>query len=166
MPVGSLTAIPPSHMISRVGGATEPERIYARLCRAVNSCDLEAVAHFVAEDFHAVDHRVLGWEPMGREEAIDVYRSWAEAVPDVQVAFEWLGGDDDHMAMRFSGHGHAAADMGGGSAEVRLIMVATLRHGRIAFAERFDVDDEGAALACLAERGQSGAPSIRRCAAG
>jgi hypothetical protein len=135
-----------------VGGATEPERVYARLCHAVNARDWEAVSDCFAEEFHAVDHRVLGWEPMGREGAIDVYRSWAEAVPDMQVAFEWLAGDDDHMAMRFRGHGHAAADMGGGSAEVRLIMVATLRRGRIALGERFDDDDEDAALACLAER--------------
>ena len=111
----------------------------------------------MAEDYNAVDHRVLGWEPMGPEAVVDVYRSWVEAVPDMGVAFEWLGGDDDHIAMRWTGHGHAAAEMGGGAAEFRLIIVATVRHGGIALTERFDHDDEGAALARLAER-QSPAP--------
>ena len=140
-----------------MSGATEPERVYARLCRAVDARDWEAVADCFAPDYHADDHRVLGWEPMGREGVVDVYRSWAETVPDMQVAFERLAGDDDHMAMRWRAHGHAAADMGGGSAEYWLVLVTTIRHGRIAFTERFDVDDEDAALACLAER-QSQAP--------
>lgn len=140
----------------RVSGATEPERAYARLRRAVDARDWEAVADCMTEDFRSVDHRVLGWEPMGREGVVDVYRSWAEAVPDMQLAFERLGGDDDHMAMRSIGRGHAAAEMGGGAAEVRMILVATVRHGRIAFSERFDDADEGAALACLAERQSTG----------
>ena len=54
----------------------------------------------------------------GREAIVDVYRSWIEVVPDMEVAFEWLGGDDDHIAMRWNGHGHAAADMGGGAADI------------------------------------------------
>ena len=138
-------------------GATEPERVYARLCRGVNERDWQAVADCFAEDYNAVDHRLLGWEPMGREAVVDVYRSWAETVPDMQVAFERLGGDDAHIAMRVSGHGRAAADMGGGALEYRLCQVATIRHGRIASTERFDVDDEGAALARLSEL-QSPAP--------
>jgi hypothetical protein len=135
-----------------MSGATEPERVYGRLCRAVDARDWAAVADCFAQDYHAVDHRLLGWEPMGREGVVDVYRSWAAAVPDMQVAFERLAGDEDHMAMLWSGRGRAAADMGGGAAEVGLILVATVRHGRIAFTERFDVDDEGAALARLADR--------------
>ena len=83
----------------------------------------------------------------------------------MQVAFERLGGDDDHIAMRWCGHGHAAADMGGGSAEVRLIMVATLRHGRIAFTERFD-DDEGRGARVPCGAAESGARPIRRCVTG
>ena len=140
-----------------MSGATEPERVYARLCRAVNAHDLDAIADCLAEDYNALDHRVLGWETMGREAVVDVYRSWLDVVPDMEVTFEWLGGDDDHIALRWNGQGHAAADVGGGAAEYRLILVATIRDGRIAYTERFDLDDEGAALARLAEL-QSPAP--------
>jgi hypothetical protein len=142
----------------RVSGTTEPERVYARVCRAINTRDWEAVADCFVEDYHSADHRVLGWEEIaGREAIVDLYRSWAATAPDMEVSFERLGGDDDHMAMRWGGRGHAAADMGGGAAELWLIQVVTVRDGRIAFTERFDEGDEGAALACLAER-QSQAP--------
>jgi hypothetical protein len=135
-----------------VGEATEPERLYARLCQAVNARDWKAVADCFATDYHSVDHRVLGWEPMGRQAIVDVYHSWLETAPDLQVAFDWIGGDDDHIALRWGGKGHAAADIGGGAAEYQMILVATIRRGQIAFTERFDIDDQGAALACLTER--------------
>jgi ketosteroid isomerase-like protein len=135
-----------------IGAQTESERVYARLARTANARDWEAVADCFCEDFSTLEHRVLGWEPLhGPQEVIDVYRSWVEMAPDMQLRFEWLGGDEDHIALRWGGQGHAAAATGGGAFEYHLVIVATIRDGGISETEHFDVGDETAALARLGE---------------
>ena len=48
---------------------------------------------------------------------------------------------------RTGAYGSAAADAGGGRMELVVILAASVRDGRIAHAEQFDVDDEAGALA-------------------
>jgi hypothetical protein len=135
-----------------IGVQTRAERVYSRLARTVNERDWEAAADCFSEDFSTVEHRVLGWEPLhGPQEVIDVYLSWVDVAPDMQIRFEWLGGDEDHIAVRWGGRGHAAGDTGGGAFEYHLVIVATIRDGGIGETEHFDVGDEAAALARLAE---------------
>jgi ketosteroid isomerase-like protein len=135
-----------------IGAATEPERIYARLCRALNARDWNAIGDCYADDYDSSDHRTLGWEPVrGPGGMVAFYRSWVEAAPDSELRFEWLGGDDEHGVLRAGGHGHAADEMGGGEFEIVLVVVATVRDGRIVHNANFDLDDEAAAFAHLAE---------------
>jgi hypothetical protein len=131
--------------------ATKPERIYARFCRAVNARDWEAVRDCFADDYESCDHRMLGYEPArDPEEVVSFFRSWEEAAPDGQAWFEWLGGDDEHVVVRFGGHGHAADELGGGALEIVIVIVATVRDGRIRRTEYFEDGDEAAAFAHLA----------------
>ena len=133
-----------------IGAQTEPERLYARVCRLVNARDWDGLAACYAEDSVSIDRRPLGWEDTGgREEIVEVYRSWIEVAPDAELRFEALDGDDEHIALRLGGDGHAAD--GGGRLEYEVIVVATVRDGRIVRAERFDAGEEAAALARLAE---------------
>jgi hypothetical protein len=135
-----------------IGAQTEAERVYTRLARTANARDWEGAGACFAEDFNTVEHRVLAWEPLrGPREVIDVYRSWVGMAPDLEICFEWLGGDADHIVVRWGGQGHAAAETGGGAFEYHFVIVATLRDGLIADTEHFDVGDEEAALARMAE---------------
>ena len=142
-----------------IGAQTEPERMYARLCRAMNARDWDAIGDCYADDYDLSDHRTLGWEPArGPGEMVAFYRSWVEAAPDIEVRFEWIDGDDEHGPSSGTGLGHAADQMGGGPFEYfNLSVVVTVRKGRLARAELFGLDDEAAALAHLAEPTASGA---------
>ena len=134
------------------GAATEPERIYVRLCRAVNARDWDAVSDCLAEDYESFDHRSLGWEPArGPEAVVRFFRSWVEAAPDLKARVAWLGGDDEHAVLRISGFGHAADEMGGGAFEVVIVTLVTIRDGRVAHADHYAVGDEASVLARLAD---------------
>ena len=78
-----------------------------------------------------------------------MFRTWVELVPDLDFRFEALAGDEQNIAVRIGGYGHAAE--GGGAMEYVVLAVATLRDGRWQRAELFDDGDEEAALARLAE---------------
>ena len=61
------------------------------------------------------------------------FGSWVEAVPDIELRFESLAGDDERIAVCIGGYGHAAD--GGGDDGVRPgrchhRCAATGRHGR------------------------------------
>src|SRR5262245_49996211 len=141
MLASSLTAIPPPHMINTVSdAATEPERIYARFCRALNARDWDALRDCVAEDYEAYDHRPLGYgQVRGRDEVMSYWRSWDETVTYGQWRFEWLSGDDEHAVLRFGGYGTAVDELGGGALEIVLVSVVTVRAGRVSRAEHFDL---------------------------
>ena len=117
----------------------------------MNARDWDALGDCYAEDFELIDHRALGLgaAARARTRSAGCYRSGPSVAPDVEIRFEALAGDDEHIALRFGGYGHAAE--GGGAMEYVVLAVATLRDGRILRAELFDVDDEAAALARLAE---------------
>lgn len=132
--------------------ATEPERIYARLCRSVNARDWDAVSDCLADDYQSSDHRSLGWEPArGPDEVVGFFRSWVEAAPDLEARVEWIGGDDERGVLRISGFGHAADEMGGGAFEVVIVSFVTIRDGRVAHADHYAVGDEALVLARLAD---------------
>jgi len=131
-----------------IGAQTEPERVVARWARLVNAYDWDGVADSFAQDFELVDRRSLGWEPLrGREAIVELYRTWVQVAPDVEMRFEVLAGDDEHIVMRAGGYGSAAADAGGGPMEVVVILVSTVRDGRFSRGEQFEADDEARALA-------------------
>jgi hypothetical protein len=132
--------------------ATESERIYERLCRAINAHDWDAVADCVTEDYESDENRMLGWEPLrGPEGVVGHFRSWVEIAPDAEFSFEWLGGDDEHPVVRFGGSGHAADAMGGGAFEYFIVIVETVRDGRFSHGTFFELGDEAAAFAHLAD---------------
>ncbi len=129
-----------------IGAQTEPERLLARGCRAVNSRDWEAIEDRYTEDFELIDHRLLGWEPMrGGDAMVKFYRSWVELAPDIEVRFETLAGDDEHAALRFGGYGHAAE--GGGEMEYSNTQAVSFSDGRVRRVEIFEFGDEARALA-------------------
>ena len=128
---------------------TAPERVFGRLAEVVNARDWDGVADCYTEDYESIDLRPFGWEPMkGREAVVEFFRSWIEVLPDVVLRFETLvAGDDCHAVLRGIGCGHVPE--GGGPIEADVLLVATIRDGRIAREERFDVSDEETALACF-----------------
>jgi ketosteroid isomerase-like protein len=133
-----------------IGAPTEPERLYARVCRSANARDWDAVRDCYADDVKVVDHRAIGWEDLtGSDAIVELFQSWVDVAPDAELWFETLGGDDVHMALRIGGHGHAAA--GGGAYQYVTTLVAVVRDGRIAYGEHFGADEDDAALARLEE---------------
>ena len=101
-----------------IGAETEPERIFARQCRLLSARDWDALADCYAEDYELVDHRALGWEPLrGPAATVEFWRSWIEISPDGEMRFEIVAGDEESILVRQAGHGHAAADSGGGTME-------------------------------------------------
>lgn len=135
-----------------IGARTEPERIYGRFCRALNGRDWDGLGDCLAEDYDSVDHRIIGWEPVrGREAVLDFFRSWDETARNMEARFEWLDGDDAHAILRSGGYGRAADEFGGGAFELVNLTVVTVGAGRVSHAEHFDVADEAAAFARLAE---------------
>ena len=114
-----------------IGAQTEPERIFARQCRLLSARDWDALADCYAEDYELVDHRALGWEPLrGPAATVEFWRSWIEISPDGEMRFEIVAGDEESILVRQAGHGHAAADSGGGAMEYLTIAVVTFRDGR------------------------------------
>ena len=72
-----------------------PSACYARSAASCNARDWEALGDCYAEDYELIDRRALGWEPLrGRRRSSRCIRSWVELVPDVEVRFETLAGDD------------------------------------------------------------------------
>ena len=133
-----------------IGAQTQPERVFVRACRSANSRDWDALADLYADDYGSIDHRVLGWEPArGGRSVADFFRSWAELVPDGELRFTVLAGDDEHAVVRWVGCGHAAE--GGGEIEYAITQTVSVRDGRIRQAETFDPDDETPALARFQE---------------
>ena len=146
-----------------IGAATEPERQYARLCRFVNARDWDGLSGCYAEDYEQVDRRTLGWERLrGRWSDTGDVPLWAELVPDLDFRFEALAGDEQTIAVRVGGYGHATAEAGGGAMEYVAIAVATIRDGLWRRAELFDADDESAALARFEELRRAGRPAAER----
>lgn len=144
-----------------IGAATEPERAYTRLCRAWSEVDWEAFADAVADDFRYLEHRTMGWDIEGKDDFVDMFRTWHELVSWSELRFETLAGDDTHVALIFGGVGVATAELGGGRLEYPVLQVATIRDGRIARAEQFDPEDEAAALERLETLRRQGAPGPR-----
>ena len=133
-----------------IGAQTEPERVVTRLCRSVNSRDWDAIEDVYTEDFESIDHRALGWEPMRGGRAIaDFFRSWVDVVPDIELRFTVLAGDEEHAVVQFVGWGHAAE--GGGEMEYLTLNAMSFRDGRCRRVERFEADDEALALARFEE---------------
>ena len=116
----------------------------------MNSRDWDAIEDRYTEDFELIDHRLLGWGSLrGGRAMADFWRSWVEIVPDVEVRFEMLAGDDEHAALRFGGYGHAAE--GGGEMEYSMTQAVSFRDGRLRRVELFEFDDEALALARFQE---------------
>src|SRR5262249_17177285 len=81
-----------------IGAQTEPERLWARSCRALNARDWEVFGECFAEDFELVDRRQLSWEPLyGAQAMVELNRSWEEITPDGEARFEVLAGDDEYV---------------------------------------------------------------------
>ena len=133
-----------------VGAATEPERAYVRLARLVNARDWEAFEDCFTDDSELVDRRSLAWETIaGAEGNVEMQRSWVELVPDIEIRLDVLASDDEHIALRWTGVGHAAD--GGGAVDYAGLVVANVRERHVAHAEIFDRDDEEGALARFEE---------------
>jgi ketosteroid isomerase-like protein len=128
---------------------TDPERVFARQSRLVTASDWDSLADCFTEDYESVDSRPFGWEPMhGREAVVDFFRSWEAVLPDGgELRFETIAGDDDYVAGRCTAHGHLPES--GGPVELEMLIVATVRDGRIANEELFDASDEATAIARL-----------------
>ena len=63
-----------------------------------------------------VDRRALGWEPLRGPSAVAAICTLVgRAVPDIELRFETLAGDEEHIAVPIGGYGHAAD--GGGAME-------------------------------------------------
>ena len=129
-----------------IGAATDAERNVARFCLLVNTRDLQGLGRLFAADYASIDHRLLGWDTVrGPAAMIELYRSWFELVPDMEVCAEILAGDDRGAVFLQSGSGHAAD--GGGEVEYAAIVCSTYRDGLIAGSEIFEADDRAGALA-------------------
>ncbi len=108
------------------------------------------VEDLYTEDSELIDHRKLGWEPLrGARAMVDFFRSWIEIVPDGQLRFTVLAGDDTHAVVRYVGWGHAAE--GGGEMEYATIQALSFGDGRFSRGEIFEDDDEALALARFQE---------------
>ena len=148
-----------------VGAATEPERAYVRLARLVNARDWEAFEDCFTDDSELVDRRSLAWETIaGAEGNVEMQRSWVKLVPDIEIRLDVLASDDEHIALRWTGVGHAAD--GGGAVDYAGLVVANVRERHVAHAEIFDRDDEEGALARFEELRSPVEPQPRasRCA--
>ena len=133
-----------------VGAQTEPERALIRLCRSVNSRDWDVVEDLYTEDYERIDRRMLGWESTrGGRPLADFFRSWVGVVPDIEMRFTVLAGDDEHAVVRYVGWGHAAE--GGGEMEYPFTQCYSIRDGRFRRGEIFEAEDEALALARFEE---------------
>ena len=98
---------------------------------------------------------------------VEQFQSWAAMSADMEISFEALASDDEHIATRFTAHGHSSSDLGGGVWELALVLAASLCDGRIAQVELFDGDGDAAAVDRYAELRQTsidarGTPSVRK----
>jgi hypothetical protein len=79
----------------------------------------------------------------------DFWRSWVGLVPDGEIRFEAIAGDDEHAVVRYVCWGHATE--GGGEMEYPTTQAVSFRDRRIRRAEIFEPGDEALALARFRE---------------
>ena len=108
-----------------IGAETEPERLFARVAAPRQRARLGS-SRTASPRTGVIDHRPIGWEPLTRAGTVEMYRSWVEIAPDLEVSFELLDGDDEHIAARYGARGHAAD--GGG--EMEYFVIGDERAGR------------------------------------
>ncbi len=142
-----------------IGAATEPERRIARICRLANARDWEAFAELWAPDYEGVDHRSPAvWGVLrGPAAPVELWRSWTGIAPDAEFRFETLASDDERIAVRVEGSGHAAESAGGGPLEYEISLVATISGGRTVRNDWFDSDAD--ALAYFEQRRGTSPPA-------
>ena len=140
-----------------IGAQTEHERLWARVCRTRNARDWDGLRACYLEEHEQIDHRTLGWEVLrGAEAMVDMFRSWDDVAPDVELWFEVLAVEGEHGVAHMGGRGHAAE--GGGWMEYVVTSLATVRDGRNLRGELFDAGEGAAAMARLAELRAADAP--------
>ena len=99
-----------------IGAQTEHERLWARVCRTRNARDWDGLRACYLEEHEQIDHRTLGWEVLrGAEAMVDMFRSWDDVAPDVELWFEVLAVEGEHGVAHMGGRGHAAEGGGGWS---------------------------------------------------
>lgn len=132
-------------------GDTAPERWWAEFawrfaCRAI-----DPLLALFSEEYIAIDHRILGWEPIRGHEGVTavVTSSWTSFDIRAEVD-EVLAVDGRVMAFRFRWVFHAE-DALGGEGVIDVGEVAVIEDGLIVRAEYFTPDDRDAMLARFAE---------------
>ncbi len=144
-----------------IGAQTVPEREVVHACRLINARDWGARGVLYHDEFTVTDHRKLGWEPVeGPDAMMTIWRSWVDLVPDVEMTFELIAGDERRIMYFFTGRGHAAD--GGGEMEYGVILVSLYRDGRLVSSDTFDAEDHAGARACYQQLGGGAAADPAR----
>jgi ketosteroid isomerase-like protein len=133
-------------------GDLPPERLLAEVQRLLHGRDYESFAALVAEDWHWMDHRPVGWEnARGRDACVALMRSTFDASPHLRVYFdEVLACDDRVIAVRQAWRGHGIK---AGELEVEVGMVYVFEDERWVSADVYEPDDRRAMIARFAELG-------------
>ena len=135
-----------------VAAAPAPERFFAGFWARCNAREWDRLGELIAEDWHWVDHRALGWEQAhGRERAVALMRSMGEASPGLRFEFDNVIACDDRVlavVAAVRGDGVRA-----GAFEVLAAAVYVVEDGLWVSADFFEPDDRRAAVARYAELG-------------
>ena len=128
------------------------------MCRTRNARDWDGLRACYVEEHEQIDHRTLGWEVLrGAQAMVDMFRSWDDVAPDVELWFESLAVEGEHGVAHMGGRGHAAE--GGGAMEYVVTTLATIRDGRNLRGELFDAGEESAAMARFESSAAGDAPA-------
>jgi class 3 adenylate cyclase/ketosteroid isomerase-like protein len=129
-----------------------PERFFAEFWARCNARDWDRLGELIAEDWHWVDHRALGWERAhGRERAVALMRSMGEASPGLRFEFDnVIACDDRVLAVLAAVRGEGVK---AGTFEVLAAAVYVVEDGLWVSADFFDPGDRRAAVARYAELG-------------
>ena len=74
---------------------TEPERLYAGMCRAANMRAWGTLGDCFAEHVEMPDRLALGWDVVrGRTSMVETFQSWAAVSADIEYRVEPLASDD------------------------------------------------------------------------
>ena len=149
-------AVEPDDMRARLATAAAG-RTQLRFADAYNARDWEGVRATFADDYHQVDRRAVGWEPIRDAEGMLAFmQTWAQEAGDVLIQMDRVVAiEDDVLAGVLRGTG----TFEGGAFEIASGTVSLCRDGRFVHAEVFEADDDAGMLEAF-ERFRRGVRAI------
>lgn len=123
--------------------AAEEAAVVLRGAELFNGADVDGMMQLWHPDAVSLDHRPIGWEPMGRDQVRELNLSAFAVVPDVQRQTTLLDCPSQAVVARVRFFGHAAD--GGGEVELEYTEVTWVRHGLIVRRDIYAGPDEARA---------------------